>query len=515
MAKPAESPPVIRAGLPTRLAPGATGHAPDGDGPGLGDAVGKHHAELLPRPSRTMISTAPRQPENTRPASSPIPPQARVLWGDDVAVDAGKPALAACARRRGDAYRARLIRRRRALSVLWAILPIATLGVATPFLIFFADRRLRSHAIAWSSVGWAAAVIVSFMLAGSTPQPGEVAGAESVVLITLMIGGAFHAFALRPTVFKLDALDADKAARRQAIRIVRAHPLDAVRLGIGRIDLDPRWRLADGGLIDGNNSPAPELARALGLNEAQQATLARVRGESNGFTSAADMSVRVHLDPRLLDSLADRLVFLPMLGSPVRRSPSVRGRALLSVADGRSSGLPTHEAGRGVDLASWAWAVVPLITGSVAAAPAMAFAAARLKDRKLWLAAGAYLAVEFFLAYDSGITGGATWNAAALWTLGAIATLHAFIIRKDVFEVDIVRSDQVKRRYALRLVAQDPQEAVRLRIGRVDVPESDRYPDGGLIDMNNVPADALEAATGISAGNADQIVTVREELWVL
>jgi DNA uptake protein ComE-like DNA-binding protein len=63
------------------------------------------------------------------------------------------------------------------------------------------------------------------------------------------------------------------------------------------------------------------------------------------------------------------------------------------------------------------------------------------------------------------------------------------------------------------LADRDPQEAIRLQIGRVDVPEANRYPDGGLIDMNNVPVSALCSATGIDVETAQRIVTTREAIW--
>lgn len=60
---------------------------------------------------------------------------------------------------------------------------------------------------------------------------------------------------------------------------------------------------------------------------------------------------------------------------------------------------------------------------------------------------------------------------------------------------------------------EDPQEAIRLQIGRVDVPEASRYPDGGLIDMNNVPVSALCSATGVDSDTAQRIVANSEAIW--
>ena len=52
-------------------------------------------------------------------------------------------------------------------------------------------------------------------------------------------------------------------------------------------------------------------------------------------------------------------------------------------------------------------------------------------------------------------------------------------------------------------------QACQLRIGRVDLPER-IFPDGGLIDVNNVPAPALAKALDISFELAHRIVAARD-----
>lgn len=202
---------------------------------------------------------------------------------------------------------------------------------------------------------------------------------------------------------------------------------------------------------------------------------------------------------------------LPQLGSPlpnVRKAvPTDPGRA-----DGRTSGAPIKSTSRNVFLASCVWAVSPLLTGGLAAAPAIAFAAARLKSTRLWSISAVYLAIDLLIAYDNGLHPNQTWNTIAQWVLGGIVSAQAFNLRKSVFEVDAVRSDRQKRVEALRLVASDPQEAIRLQIGRADIPEAERYPDGGLIDLNNIDSSAIHKTTGVDLETAQKIEEDRSRL---
>lgn len=404
-------------------------------------------------------------------------------------------------------------RKTRVLSLIWALLPVVSFGLATPFVILFAGRRLGSHVLKWSALCWGVAFIVGFVMVGNNGKAGAFNGAADLIFFLVIIGGTFHAFALRPAVFRLDTLDVDRSARRSAERIVREHPLEAVRLRIGRVDIDEQERMSDGGLIDVNNSEITALGLILGLDSAQKAALAEIRSASGGFTSPAEFEVKMGLDPYLLEPVAGRLVSLPLMGSSAAHLSGSTSAVTRARADGRNSGRPVRTAPFGVHFASYVWALSPAATGGLAAPPAMAFAAARLKSSRLWLTSAIYLAAIISLAFSAGLTNSNIWDTIALWVVGGTATIHAFLLRKDVFEVDVVRSDRIKRQEALRLASRDPQEAIRLQIGRVDIPEADRYPDGGLIDMNNVPASAMCAATGIESKVAQQIVTVRSLLW--
>jgi hypothetical protein len=64
-----------------------------------------------------------------------------------------------------------------------------------------------------------------------------------------------------------------------------------------------------------------------------------------------------------------------------------------------------------------------------------------------------------------------------------------------------------RRDEARTLATDDPLLARELHIGRPDLPGD--YDDGGLVDLNNAPADAIADLCGIPAGTAAMIVSTR------
>ncbi|GAB3421134.1 hypothetical protein GCM10027569_50160 [Flindersiella endophytica] len=71
-------------------------------------------------------------------------------------------------------------------------------------------------------------------------------------------------------------------------------------------------------------------------------------------------------------------------------------------------------------------------------------------------------------------------------------------------------NERQARDFARNLAANDPQLAHQLRIGRVDIPHRE-FPDGGLIDVNNVPGEALAAATGLPSHIASQMAAAAQQ----
>ena len=63
---------------------------------------------------------------------------------------------------------------------------------------------------------------------------------------------------------------------------------------------------------------------------------------------------------------------------------------------------------------------------------------------------------------------------------------------------------------ARKLARKDPALARELRIGRPDLPRE--YDDGGLVDVNHVPADVLVSHLKLTAEQAGKVVSVRDEI---
>lgn len=73
-----------------------------------------------------------------------------------------------------------------------------------------------------------------------------------------------------------------------------------------------------------------------------------------------------------------------------------------------------------------------------------------------------------------------------------------------------IHEDRRKRSEARALAQRDPQMASELRVGRPDLPR--QYDDGGLVDVNSVPAATLTEVLGLSPSVAGHVVEVRQQL---
>ncbi|MGW6197140.1 ComEA family DNA-binding protein [Kribbella sp. NPDC055110] len=100
-------------------------------------------------------------------------------------------------------------------------------------------------------------------------------------------------------------------------------------------------------------------------------------------------------------------------------------------------------------------------------------------------------------------------------------TVHALAVRSSVFRaqspteettmdtvVEAARDRRELRRKAREIATDDPGLARELGIGRPDVRRD--FDDGGLIDINNVPAEVLLQLRGMTAELAERVVQVRE-----
>lgn len=213
-------------------------------------------------------------------------------------------------------------------SWVWALLPVVTVGwVTAPCMIYAAVHKRNSlHGVLAALY---AASLVVLAITVSIPDDSTldyVFGA--VMFLSWSVGGA-HALGIRRWVFDLPrpnngtpgladkqqaalaAVEEEAEARREALRIVESDPSLAVTLKIGRIDM-PGRAFPDGGLIDVNNVPATALKQATGLPDLICRRITETRPKVGGYESVTEMSVTLDLPPHLLDTIADRLVFLPI-----------------------------------------------------------------------------------------------------------------------------------------------------------------------------------------------------------
>jgi hypothetical protein len=166
------------------------------------------------------------------------------------------------------------------------------------------------------------------------------------------------------------------------------------------------------------------------------------------------------------------------------------------------------------------WALIPALSLGLLAPVPFAHAAIRLKQRRLWAVTAAYAVVwlvEVVLA--AGPEGG--WRdtvlGVATFALMVVGTVHAFLLRGRVFAppatdpvIAAAFATRQRREQARAIATRDLALARELRIGRPDLPR--QFDDGGLVDVNHVPAQVLVQRLGLSVAQADKVVQARERL---
>ncbi|MGW4571867.1 hypothetical protein [Streptomyces tendae] len=173
------------------------------------------------------------------------------------------------------------------------------------------------------------------------------------------------------------------------------------------------------------------------------------------------------------------------------------------------------------------WALIPVLTLGLGTLPLMIHATVRTKSPAQALATVPYgVAAALFVTFDPDVS--ATYEAvfgAAMFFSILVGTGHAFAIRSRVWQhpdapllhplqqrqralLAAHRDERAARETARGIAATDPQQALELGIGRVDL--TDRpFPDGGLVDVNNVPAEALARHLTLSVERAAETVRTR------
>jgi hypothetical protein len=178
------------------------------------------------------------------------------------------------------------------------------------------------------------------------------------------------------------------------------------------------------------------------------------------------------------------------------------------------------------------WASVPIWSiGFLSFAPFLAYAVSQ-GGRRAWAVFGGYLAatVAMFIALGTVAAGsGAEAGVGGyIIALAGCAAVHAAVLFRPAREVpaggapslSLRQSNQAavaqakdrieRRKEARHLVATDPALARDLMIGRPDLPR--QYDDGGLVDVNHVPAAVLMSGLGLSEDEMRDVLTARRNL---
>lgn len=203
---------------------------------------------------------------------------------------------------------------------MWALLPFATLGFATPWVFLFAAIRRRTR-LWWLTFATYAVVFLLFAVFIDRPEGSLLYGIAGFAIFVGWLGGAAHAVATRRRVFEptptidLDLEPALAAAvkagdRRDLARQIIASDMALARsLSIGRPDLPRKYD--DGGLVDANGAPESALMAVPGMDTAMAASIVGVRTTVGRFSSLEDMGVAANITPDRLDALREWLIFSP------------------------------------------------------------------------------------------------------------------------------------------------------------------------------------------------------------
>jgi hypothetical protein len=216
-------------------------------------------------------------------------------------------------------------RTRTAVSLIWALVPLITLGIGTTLVFVFPAIRLRK-AIHWLAVVGYLALTVTCFATTNSPDSSVRRTVFTAAIVVLWLGGTAHAFAIRSRAFAArpplpprtpPTPDYEGAVRiatgrrelRAAARETARDPVMAWELRIGRPDL-PRG-FDDGGLIDVNHVPPYVLAQLPRMNTELVDRIVRAREQCGGFTSVEELSALAELPPTLTETLGEYAIFLP------------------------------------------------------------------------------------------------------------------------------------------------------------------------------------------------------------
>jgi hypothetical protein len=168
--------------------------------------------------------------------------------------------------------------------------------------------------------------------------------------------------------------------------------------------------------------------------------------------------------------------------------------------------------------ARWLWLLVPLGSFGMAAFIPPAYFAIRQRRRSgfVWSALLLAAITAFFIVDPHNDHAGTRHGVAValimLCFVGGAAVTLGFLVAGPPSEdpVAVARRQLELRQHARKVAEKDPRLAIEAHIGRPDIRGD--HGDGGLVDVNRVPASVLAGLPGIDAALAHRIVTTRRDV---
>lgn len=167
-----------------------------------------------------------------------------------------------------------------------------------------------------------------------------------------------------------------------------------------------------------------------------------------------------------------------------------------------------------IGLRDW-WLLLPPLSIGVLTWAAFFYVGLRARNRTWLTWAAIYLgALMGAFALDAAV-GSKDWSSTlagfVLFALAGGGFAHAVAIRSTFYGEDEDEYGVAQRRLAARemgrkMVADDPERARQMGVGRPDLKESF---DADLVDLNSAPASAIASVCGVSSATAERIVEAR------